>query len=174
MIVRILLGLCIFLPVQAAELPPLEDMMTEKELRETGLYKLEADERRRFHGWLEIFIERDAEFFQRRHREELAEQKYNQPPMTGERAFAGGQESEDERDGDGAIKSNILGEFTGWQGRTKFELANGQVWEHRRKWDVFRHRPITDPEVIIKKNFLGFFTMEIPAAKVKLPVKRIR
>lgn len=170
MISRIILGLCISLSVQAAQFPPLEDLMSQEEMEETGLDKLDEVEREAFRRWLEVFVEHDADFVQRRYREQLREER----AQSKEKGAADRDDERSEADDEAAIVSNIDGEFSGWDGRPRFELANGQVWEHRRKHTIFSHRPIDNPKVIIKKNFLGFFVMEIPQANVTLPVRRVK
>ena len=53
----------------------------------------------------------------------------------------------DERD---SIQSRILGEFKGWDGYTKFELENGQVWQQSSA-GVLRVK-INNPTVTIKRS----------------------
>jgi len=68
------------------------------------------------------------------------------------------------------VVSLIRGPFTGWDGKTVFELENGQVYRQRRqgKWRT----SLVDPEVRITKNFLGMFEMEIDGHSIG--VTRVR
>ena len=68
----------------------------------------------------------------------------------------------------------MVGDFSGWSGKTTFILDNGEVWQQRRADSVRRTKRITNPEVRITKNLMGYYVMEIPAAKVKMPVTRIK
>jgi hypothetical protein len=72
----------------------------------------------------------------------------------------------------GDIYSRIVGEFTGWTGKTRFPLENGQIWEQRKGW---RWRTKLDsPEVRIYKNFTGAYEMEIISAERSIGVRRIK
>jgi hypothetical protein len=52
------------------------------------------------------------------------------------------------------IESNIVGQFRGYGGATKFPLANGQVWQQSQR-DVRPYPPIDSPPVIIVKTGWG-------------------
>lgn len=156
MLARFLLTVIICGPalLNAAEpFPSVEALMSEKEFSAAGLHKLNEPELNVLRDWLWTYTTRDSEF----HR------KNSEAPRA------------DSGDGPGnstAIRSHIVGEFTGWDGDTVFELANGQVWEQRRPT---RYRfEATDPEVIIDRNFFGFFEMEVVGANRSVKVKRIK
>ncbi len=70
------------------------------------------------------------------------------------------------------ITTNIKGEFTGWTGKTVFYLNNGEVWKQRRSG--FYRKKLESPEVVIKRNFLGFYDMHIVEAGRKVGVTRIK
>lgn len=70
------------------------------------------------------------------------------------------------------IESNIVGEVTGWDGSAIFELTNGQIW--RQRGTERSRRRLSNPAVVIEKNFLGFYIMTLPATGQKVRVKRIR
>ncbi len=71
------------------------------------------------------------------------------------------------------IRTNIVGEFDGWDGSQRFEMANGQVWEHRKS--TRRAYPsVMNPAVVIRKNMFGFYMMDVEGANATLPVKRIK
>ena len=72
------------------------------------------------------------------------------------------------------ITSRISGDFSGYSGKQRFQLENGQVWQMRRDKGVRRFKALKNPEVIIKTNVLGFYVMSIPTIKLKLPVKRLK
>lgn len=110
----------------------IEEQMTLETFRATGLDKLTAEELDRLNDWLRGRLKRV---------EEAA------------RASAAPAEPPAE------IRSRIDGDFAGWDGDTVFRLKNGQVWEQRTggRW---RHRA-RDPEVVITRNLLGFYRMEL-------------
>ena len=70
------------------------------------------------------------------------------------------------------IKSNYVGEFTGWDGDTIFRLENGQVWQQiesgRMAWRA------TDPMITIKRGFMGSYMLSVEGVNKKVRVKRIK
>ena len=72
------------------------------------------------------------------------------------------------------IVSTIDGAFSGWTGTTRFKLANGQIWQQRRRESRYSIRTVQNPRVVIDKNFLGFYVMALPDLKKKIPVKRLQ
>ena len=69
------------------------------------------------------------------------------------------------------INSSIKGEFTGWEGRTVFRLANGQIWQQRLS-GRYRHRA-TDPEVSITRERFGYYLKIVETGR-KIAVKRLK
>ena len=43
-------------------------------------------------------------------------------------------------------QAKIVGDFSGWSGKTTFILDNGEVWQQRRADSVRRTKRITNPE----------------------------
>lgn len=70
------------------------------------------------------------------------------------------------------IQSEIDGTFKGWTGKTRFKLKNGDIWQQRQQATFITS--LESPKVTIKKGRFGFYTMEVPAIKRKVHVKRIR
>ena len=69
------------------------------------------------------------------------------------------------------IKSRIRGEFRGWDGRTRFVLENGQVWQQRVA-GTYRHRASNPPVTIVKGRFGHYLTLDASGRRVG--VKRVR
>jgi hypothetical protein len=69
------------------------------------------------------------------------------------------------------IKSNYVGEFTGWDGDTIFRLENGQVWQQaeqgRMSWRA------ENPEVTISRGMFGVYRLSVKGVNKKVKVKRI-
>jgi len=77
------------------------------------------------------------------------------------------------RDSDSyTIRSRIDGEFTGWNGPTRFPLKNGQLWETKstRRYSY----SAIDPEVEITRNWLGTYKMRLVDTDKSIYVKRVR
>ena len=75
----------------------------------------------------------------------------------------------DERE---SIQSKILGEFKGWDGYTKFELENGQVWQQSSA-GVLRVK-INNPTITIKRSRVSdTYMLKIEGLNSSVRVKRI-
>ena len=150
---------------QGDDLPPLEEVMSSEEFELTGLGKLSEDELQVLREWLEVFIRRDARSVMRNYREE--QRRLDEEAGGKSKKEAGANRFE-------VVESTLVGTLKGWGSKTTFTLANGQVWENRRKNSGRRTKTVVNPKVIIKKNLLGKYVMEVPAARVKIPVRRIK
>ncbi len=138
----------------AAEL--LEREMSRDEFKAAGLHRLTAAELRQLNEYLgrangRVEQKPDAGFG-----EEQLEKPV--PRATGEGEVA-------------QIRSQIKGDFRGWEGRTVFRLANGQIWQQRLS-GRYRYRA-TDPEVIIERGRFGYYLV-IPESGRKIAVKRLK
>ena len=75
----------------------------------------------------------------------------------------------DERE---SIQSKILGEFKGWDGYTKFELENGQVWQQSSA-GVLRVK-INNPTITIKRSRVSdTYMLRVEGLNSSVRVKRI-
>ena len=176
------------LPVIGLELPPLEDLMSDSEMEVTGVVKLTQDEKQALREWLEVFVDQDAKFAARRYEKQRKQEtrqtdRQSSVEQTSVSSSGGGesmaisaknemQEPETKNRFDKSV-ARIVGDFSGWRGKTLFKLDNGETWQQRRSESVRRTKIISNPEVRIKRNVMGFYVMEIPAAKVRVPVTRI-
>lgn len=142
------------LPAWTAEFPPVKDLMSEEEYESSGLHQLSEQELEALRAWLWIYTERDADFHRRN----------SEAP-----AMSSVQESADRA----VIQTQIVGEFTGWEGKTRFELANGQVWEQRRR-ARYHQKPVLNPDVVIDKNLFGLFEMTLIESGRSIQVKRVK
>lgn len=71
------------------------------------------------------------------------------------------------------IRTRISGEFRGWTGRTRFTLANDQVWQQDQSENRFFPLMI-DPEVEIRPSRLGGWKMTLLKEGLWIRVKRVR
>lgn len=68
-------------------------------------------------------------------------------------------------------KTRIAGAFTGWRGKTRFTLENGETWRQRTKGHyVYRAEY---PEVEIYENRFGFPMLEVVATGRSIGVSRV-
>jgi hypothetical protein len=71
--------------------------------------------------------------------------------------------------------ARVLPPFTGWEGQTEFRLDNGQVWRQRLPGRYVHKGGLESPtEVVITRNFFGFFVMTVPSSGRGTGVERIR
>ena len=69
------------------------------------------------------------------------------------------------------FEAEILGPFSGWNGKTVFTLSNGQVWRQRNGSD-YRHTA-QGQTVAVKKNFMGYWTLTVLSSGRTVGVRRI-
>lgn len=126
------------------DFPGVEQLMTEQEYRASGLHKLNRDELAELNRWLIRYTANDAPTMHKM-------VKHKEVDL---------------------IRSQIDGMFYGWRGKTKFKLKNGQIWQQRypEKWE----KELFEPEILIRKNLLGLYDLEIVSEKRKIGVKRIK
>ena len=138
------------LPVIGLELPPLEDLMSDSEMEVTGVVKLTQDEKQALREWLEVFVDQDAKFAARRYEKQRKQEtrridRQSSVEQTLVPSNGGGesnrpelaisaknemQEPETKNRFDKSV-ARIVGDFSGWRGKTLFKLDNG---EKQRNW----------------------------------------
>lgn len=132
----------------------LEERMTGQEYMETGLHKLNEEELAALNEWIRERSLTEGEV------DRLAE-----PRPDGRAAgTAAGDRS--------TIRSRIDGKFTGWSGRTVFQLQNGMVWRQAER-DNFRIAEVENPEVEIRPGALGTWRLSVEGYGSNVLVERI-
>ena len=167
----------IHLAAQAAdEFSTVEERMSGKEFKETGLGKLTDAELAALNDWL------------RRHSVATLENASARPGAGA--AVAGvtvaGADGSAEKDmrgfenqpkldkGDRVIYSTIVGTFDGWKAKgTLFKLANGMIW-HQTETDTFHIEPVENPEIEIRKGIMGNWRLKTVEHNSAVRVKRIQ
>lgn len=169
--------------VEEKDPPPydLRSRMTVEEFERAGLGKLTPEELAALNDWL------DREFTAARQGDRPATPQAVTPPLSpseatllppatqpntslrdAERDF-GLPSSRHEPD---MIRARIVGEFTGWEGKTEFVLDNGQVWQ-QAKPDKYYYRA-SNPEVMIEKTWLGGYRLRLVETKRAINVIRVK
>jgi len=72
-----------------------------------------------------------------------------------------------------ALESQLVGEFSGWEGKAVFRLKNGQIWQ-QNDTSTRAERPRMEPKVRIFPGLLGAYWMEIEGIKQRVKVKPIK
>ena len=142
----------------------LEERMTGQEFRETGLHKLTDDELRALNLWIQRRSLAEGE---------VAEGAGDQGLQSGASATTDQRGLAAERGDRRPIRSRIVGEFTGWNGNTEFELDNGMVWRQAEPGRLILS-PIENPEVVIEPGILGSWRLGVEGRNARVRVQRIR
>ncbi|WIO74180.1 hypothetical protein QP938_12900 [Porticoccaceae bacterium LTM1] len=127
--------------------PTIQSLMSTKEFERCGLKKLTTEELSALNHWLIKYTANEAEIVKKNSQ------------------FV--KESEDQ-----VIQSRIIGKFYGWKKGATFQLENGQIWEQRNT--TYWKTNMDNPEVVIRKNLIGNYDMEVVDAKRKIGVTRIK
>lgn len=136
--------------VLAAEdsFPGVEKLMSEQEFSAAGLDKLTPAEREALNDWLVRYTANEADFISAND-PEVKEAKQNT-----------------------TVSARLVNDFSGWAGKTYFYLDNGQIWQQRLGGTY--HYNGEPPEVVFKKNLLGFWYMTVVPTDRGIGVKRIK
>lgn len=127
--------------------PGVQNLMSAEEFRATGLDRLTPAEREALNRWLISYTIGDAAVI-----------RDNNPEVK-------------KADREQRISASIIGAFNGWSGDTVFRLDNGQVWQQRHA-SRFPYNG-DEKEVLIDRNFLGFYRMTHLASGRAVNVTRI-
>lgn len=71
------------------------------------------------------------------------------------------------------IEARIVGTFSGWSGKTEFELDNGMVWKQTGN-DRYTTPTMENPSVLIRPGLLGNWTLQVDDYNKRTSVERIR
>ena len=155
----------------ADEFSTLEERMSGKEFKETGLGKLTDAELAALNDWL------------RRHSVATLENAAASPGASGAVAGADGSAEKDMRGfenqpklgkEDRVIYSTIVGTFNGWKEEGElFKLANGMIWQMSEQ-DTFYMPPADNAEVTVTKGFMNSWSLSVVGHNSKVSVKRIQ
>ena len=149
----------------------LEERMSGRDFRETGLEKLTDKELAALNDWI------------RRHSVATLDNASARPAAS---ATAGGALASDSKDmrglenktkddpGGKVINSTIIGTFNGWKSKgTLFKLANGMIWQQTEN-DIFTVKPVENPEITITRGFMGNWRLSMEGYNSAVRVKRIK
>ena len=135
-------------PALAEDFPGIRKLMNAEEYEAAGLDKLSEAERKALDAWLLRYTAGEAETL-RNTSEEVREAK---------------QEAR--------IEARVRAPFEGWSGDTLFYLDNGQVWQQRLD-GRFAYNG-SEREVVLDKNFFGFWRLTHVATGRRVGVTRVR
>ena len=145
----------------------LEERMSGKEFKETGMVKLTDEELSALNNWLRRHSVATLENVSTRSAASTA----NTESSTDMRGF------ENQSKGDPAgddIHGTIVGTFDGWKKKgTLFKLTNGMIWKQIEE-DVFYVKPTENAEIVIHKGFMGSWRLSMVGYGSAVRVKRVK
>lgn len=142
----------------------LQEQMTGIEFTTSGLDKLSDKELEALNEWISnhslgtLDVPKSAE---------TAAVKAEDVPGGDTRGLTG-----DKSDDKSPIRSQILGEFDGWDGQTVFRLENGMIWVQDDNDKVFV-RDAENPIAVIEQGMFGTWRLQIEGHDAQCKVKRI-
>jgi len=146
-----------------------EERMSGKEFKATGLGKLTDAELTELNDWL------------RRHSvatlENTAARAASSAAVTGATKDLRGFENQPKDDPNGndskLIHGTIVGTFDGWNGKGEiFKLTNGMIWQTTEN-DTFFTKAVENAQVTIHKGFMGNWRLSMDGHGSGVRVKRI-
>ena len=161
---------------------PLERAMTDEERVRSGVDSLTSKQRQYLNDWLKKrYGEAASEDSQER-----VTTRTSPPPKPSkqtaideevERRVAEELAMRKEQDREantnrGPFDAMLIGDFTGWRGKTVFRLDNGQVWRQRSS-SQYRHRG-DDYRVKFDKNWMGGWEMTVISSGKSVLVSKVK
>ncbi len=158
----------------------LEQAMTKEERSRSGVDSLSAEQRKFLNNWLQQHYETGPTNMQTE-----TDSSANRTVQTSEEQVI---EAEVERRvaqelatrkqpakaavNNGPFEAKLVGDFTGWRGKTVFRLDNGEVWRQRSS-SQYRHRG-SDQRVKFDKNWMGGWEMTVVSSGKSVLVSKVR
>jgi hypothetical protein len=145
----------------------LEERMSGKEFKETGLGKLTDEELAALNEWV------------RRHSVATLENAAARPTASAATMDATedlrGFENQKKGNPDGnIIHGTIVGKFSGWKEKGQlFKLTNGMIWR-QDDYGTFYVKPAEDAEITIEKGFLGVWHLSMVGHGSEVRVVRVK
>ena len=163
----------------ADEFSTLQESMTLDQFRNAGLEQLSPEQLKFLNRWLQQHGDMPRSVSQPAAPSQSVVANTSSPTADSQPAPAP-QQSEDRmgfapRASDRSeIQSSIDGEFDGWagNGKTRFKLANGQVWQQVGTREFVHHA--VNPTVVIKPKSLGSWRLYVEGMNRWVKVKRIK
>ncbi len=186
-VVAISLLMPLWMPASASadtDFQPLEQAMTKEERSQSGVESLTAEQRQFLNNWLQQRYGTGATSMHEE-TDSSADRTVQLPPQSSEENVI---EAEVERRvaqelatrkqpakaavNNGPFEATLVGDFTGWRGKTVFRLDNGQIWRQRSS-SQYRHRG-SDQRVKFDKNWMGGWEMTVVSSGKSVLVSKVR
>ena len=141
-----------------------EERMTGKEFKETGLHKLSDEELNALNDWLRGHSVATLD---------NAIVRSDQPASAAGDSLADTRGFEGSKVDTNTIVSRLVGEFDGWDGETIFTLENGMIWK-QNETDIFSIRTLVNPVVTIEAGMWSSWRLSVEEYNKSVKVERIQ
>lgn len=161
--------------IAETDFQPLERAMTDEERNRSGVDSLTAKQRQFLNDWLKArYVDETRD----------APMDPSKPAITEARAIeveverrvaeklSTRQPSSKTTAASGPFEASIVGDFSGWRGKTVFRLDNGQIWRQRSS-SQYRHRG-SDKRVKLDKNWMGGWEMTVVSSGKSVLVSKVK
>ena len=167
-----------------SDFQPLEQAMTKEERSQSGVDSLTAEQRKFLNSWLQqrygpdTTNMREAAGSSADTTVQLSSQSTKEKVIEAEverrvaQELATRKQSAKAATYDGPFEATLVGDFTGWRGKTVFRLDNGQVWRQRSS-SQYRHRG-SDQRVKFDKNWMGGWEMTVVSSGKSVLVSKVK
>lgn len=129
--------------------PGIKRLMSAEEFKASGLDGLSESELKALNAWLIRYTAGDAEVLQ----------QSNEVVREAQKTYE--------------LDTRLADGFNGWSGETIFRMQNGQVWQQRLK-GRYQYNGPANPQVLISKNWLGFYRMTLVETGKSIGVTPLR
>ena len=161
---------------------PLERDMTDEERVRSGVDSLTSKQRQYLNDWLKARYGEAASVDSQERvttrtnstpkpSKQTAIDKEVERRVAEELATRKGQDSKANANR-GPFDAMLIGDFTGWRGKTVFRLDNGQIWRQRSS-SQYRHRG-DDYRVKFDKNWMGGWEMTVVSSGKSVLVSKVK
>lgn len=153
---------------QANDFSTLEERMTGREFRDTGLHKLTEEELEALNRWIQLRSLAEGE---------VPNWAAGTAVPAGTASPEGAVASSDNRGFPGAerteINARLVGSFSGWSGDDVFELDNGMIWQ-QAETGRFSVSTMENPEVRIRPGMFGSWQLQLEGYNTRIKVRRVQ
>lgn len=151
----------------AGDFSTLEERMSGKEFKETGLVKLTDQELANLNDWIRRHSVATLENASARPAADAADTNSTED-------MRGLKIKKEEDESDKVINGTIVGTFSGWRGKgTLFKLTNGMIWQQTEE-NTFAVKAVENADITITKGLLGNWYLSMVGYNSAVRVKRIK
>lgn len=154
---------------------PLERAMTDEELNRSGVDSLTAQQRQFLNDWLKArYVDETTAAPMGPSKTAITEARAIEVEVERRVAekLSTRQPSSNTTAANGPFEASLVGDFSGWRGKTVFRLDNGQVWRQRSS-SQYRHRG-NDKRVTFDKNWMGGWEMTVVSSGKSVLVSKVK